>query len=163
MSGNLPSGKDLYANPFKAKGGEILSQAAIGPGLTSWRKENGGGTSPEFANPKDFFNGKWESQLTGDKDKDTRNAFARFGPASMIFGPAIWNESMKKGDKLDEQFAMEQEQQNSMANFNRYQDPYQRRQMQPMGQPLSGGNYNDLVMQLFQNSQMGNNQMSGLL
>lgn len=151
----MPQGKDLYVNPFKGKGSEVLSQAAIGPGLTSWRKQNGGGTGPEFANPKDYFNGKWESQLTGDKDKDTRNAFAKYGPASMIFGPAIWNESMKKGDKLDEQFANEEEQRNIQANFNRYNNPYQRRQMQPMGQQFAGGGYNDMAMQMFQNSQMG--------
>lgn len=161
MSKGLPSGKELYVNPFKASGKDVMGQLALGPGAASFQRKQG--MSPEWLNPADAFNGKLESQLTGDTSTDARNSLAKYGFAAAPWMPAMFMESMKKGDKIKEHTAMEQEQKNAMDGFNRYQNPYQRRQMQPIGQPLSGGNYNDLVMQLFQNSQMGNNQMGGLL
>lgn len=153
MSKGLPSGKELYVNPFKASGKDVMGQLALGPGAASFQRKQG--MSPEWLNPADAFNGKLESQLTGDTSTDARNSLAKYGFAAAPWMPAMFMESMEKGDKIKNQIAMDHENKLVQDNFKRYNNPYQRRQMQPMAQPLSGGNYNDLAMQLFQTSQMG--------
>lgn len=153
MSKGLPSGKELYVNPFKSKPSEVMGQMVFGPGAASFQRKQG--VSPEFLNPKDWFNGKLEGELTGDTSTDARNSLAKYGLFAAPWMPAMFNESMKKGDKIKEHTAMQNENQMYQDNFNRYSLPYQRKTMQPMANPYGGGSYNNLAMQMFQNSQMG--------
>lgn len=154
MSKGVPSGQELFANPFKANSGQIGMQIAAGPGAASWQREQGVGGA-KFLNPGDWFNGNIENELTGDTSKDARNSLARYGLFGAPWMPAMFVESQKKGDKIKEQIAMEARRGQQQANFNKYGTPYQRNVPYTQNQPFAGGYYNDLANSLFQNSQMG--------
>lgn len=120
-----------------------------------WQRKAGNGQGPAFLNPGDWFNGKLEGELTGDTSKDARSSLAKYGLFAAPWMPAMFNESMKKGDKIKEHMAIQNENKMYQDNFNRYSSPYQRKPMSPMAGPYGSGSYNDLAMQMFQNSQMG--------